>query len=320
MKTLVVAIASGWLVFLCFGLYARERIRDNNRFRKRLKCVAGLLTNQDVADEPVGGESIFRPVEGRSALARTRTFVESRYPLLDVPRALPKAVAFGGVAAAGAWFSMWFLDIPSGWWTTPALGGSGVAATWYALSWFQARRTGEFIGQFSEIVDQIVRLAGAGVPALSAISIVAEDAQPPVAPVLRNIRDGLMAGLDADTVLLTASRRVKLAEFTLFAAVIRLQRRAGGGISEALSNLATTLRERRNTALKVHASTAQTRLTLLVLTLMPVAVLLAQKFAAPQSVDMLFNTDQGLMLLRGGVVLIVFGLLVARTIAIRGVR
>ena len=103
----------------------------------------------------------------------------------------------------------------------------------------------------------------------------------------------------------------------MFAAVIRLQRRSGGGISTAFSNLSVTLRERRKTALKAHASTAQTRLTLLVLTLMPVLVLLAQKFIAPASVEILFGTEQGTTLLQWGTGLIVTGILVARAIAAR---
>ena len=134
------------------------------------------------------------------------------------------------------------------------------------------------------------------------------------------MRDGLLAGLDADIALRMACDRVRIAEFTLFAAVIRLQRRAGGGISGAFSNLAETLRERRKTALKAHASTAQTRLTLLVLMLMPVLVLVSQKFIAPQSVEILFGTEQGTTLLRWGTGLIVAGLLVARSIAARAMR
>ena len=129
-----------------------------------------------------------------------------------------------------------------------------------------------------------------------------------------------MAGLDSDTALRMATERVRLAEFTMFAAVIRLQRRSGGGISTAFANLSGTLRERRKIALKAQASTAQTRLTLLVLTVMPPVVLVMQKFTAPQSVEILFGTDRGTLLLQVGTGLIVTGLLVARGIAARGAR
>ena len=80
------------------------------------------------------------------------------------------------------------------------------------------------------------------------------------------------------------------------------------------------MRERRKLALKARASTAQTRLTLLVLAVVPAVVLLAQKFTAPESVEILFGTEQGVTLLRWGVALIVTGILVARGLAARAMR
>ena len=306
---LLVATAGG-------GVLLWRRARDPVLDR-RLRLAAAPLAGAVAAEVPEGGESIFRTRERET---RLRRFIESGYPLLDARRAVPRAVAAGVAAVGATWFSLWFLQVPWGWWTLPLVGLAGAGAVWYALGWMQARREAEFVRRFPEIVEQIVRLAGAGVPALEAVSVAADDAPDPVGPVLRGVRDSLLAGLDADTALRMASDRLRLSEFTLFAAVIRLQRRSGGGISAAFSNLAATLRERRSTALKAHASTAQTRLTLLVLSLMPVAVLIMQKFSAPKSVEILFSTEEGLSLLRWGVGLIVAGILVARSIATRGIK
>ena len=331
---LLALAAAGGVALVILGaggaVFGWRRSRDRN-LRRRLGRAAAALAGPAAAGDSAGGagaarrspaveESIFRPTEKRSWLSGLRDRIESRYPLVKARRALPASVGIGLAGAGGCWFSMWFLSVPTGWWTVPAAGLAGAGAGWYALSWIQARQVAEFIRQFPEIVDQIVRLAGAGVPALEALSVVTEDAPEPIEPILRNVRDGLLAGLDADIALRMACDRVRIAEFTLFAAVIRLQRRAGGGISAAFSNLSETLRERRTTALKAHASTAQTRLTLLVLMLMPVVVLVAQKFIAPQSVEILFSTEQGTTLLRWGVGLIVAGLLVARSIAARAMR
>ena len=304
---LLIAVAGG-------GVLVWRRMRDPV-LERRLRQVSAPLAGAVLGDAADGEESIFRVREKRTPLRR---FVESRYPLLQARRAIPRAVAVGAAALGTAWFALWFLRVPPGWWTLPLIGLAGVGAVGYALGSMQARREAEFVRRFPEIVDQIVRLAGAGVPALEAVSIAAEDAPDPVAPILSGVRDSLLAGLDADTALRMASNRARLSEFTLFAAVIRLQRRAGGGISTAFSNLAVTLRERRSTALKSHASTAQTRLTLLVLSIMPVAVLVMQQFSAPKSVEILFGTEEGLTLLRWGVGLIVTGILVARSIAARG--
>ena len=320
MTPLILAAAGGGAVSLCCVVAFLLLRRSDEEIRRRLRRAAEPLSDRGEADEAAVETDIFRSAETRSRWGRLWRPVEARYPLLNVRRTLPGAIAIGIGAAAGFWFSMWFLRVSSGWWTIPLVGIAGVGATWYAMSWFHVRLATEFTRQFPEVIDQIVRLSGAGVPPLEAIAVVAQDARPPVQPVLRSVCDGLIAGLDPDTALLSVARRVRLAEFTLFTSVIRLQRRSGGGVSSAFANLSHALRQRRSTALKARASTAQTRLTLLVLSLMPVLVLVAQNFISPQSVEILFGTDRGNSLLHWGVGLVIFGLLVARGIAAHGER
>ena len=324
MSPFVLALATAVAVALLFGgtgaaVLASRRSHDAG-LRRRLRRAAAPLAGPAAAEGAAGEESVFRSVERRTWTSGLRDRIEARYPLLEARRVLPAALGMGFAGAAGGWFSMWFLQIPTGWWTAPVAALAGAGAAWYALRSLQARQVAEFVRQFPEIVDQIVRLAGAGVPPLEALATVADDAPKPVAPVIARVRDGLLAGLDTDTTLRLASERVRIAEFTLFAAVIRLQRQAGGGISSAFRNLAETLRERRRTTLKAHASTAQTRLTLIVLAAMPIVVLVAQKFVAPKSIEILFGTEEGTTLLRWGVGLIVVGILAARGIAARAVR
>ena len=312
MSVLLTVGAGAVLLFGMLGAFVWLRTRDR-ALRPRLESVRAPLSDA-AADELAPAESIFRATERRSRFWR---FIEARYPLIDARRALPQVLLIGVLAAVGAWAAMWVLGM-SGPWSLPAAFLAGVGGAWYALARLQNKMESQFIQQFPEVVDQIVRLSGAGLPPLEALSSVAEDAQKPVEPVLREVTDALLAGLDADTALTMVSRRVRLAEFTLFAAVIRLQRRAGGGISAAFTNLSNTLRDRRTMALKARASTAQTRLTLVVLTLMPPLVLAVQSMTSPESVDMLFNTEDGQTLLRLGIGLVAAGLFVAKQLSARG--
>lgn len=323
MSPLALAVAGGGgLLLLGAGSVVAVRWRVlEKEIQPRLRLAAAPLAGPATAEElATDEESIFRPQQGRSWLSWLWNLIEQRYPLIQARRSFPASVGCGLATAAGAWLSLWFLRVPPGWWTMPAAAAAGAAGIWYALSWFQARQTTLFIQHLPESVDQIVRLSGAGVPALEAIGEVVEDSPAPVGPVLGTVRDRLLAGLDSDTALGTVAARVRIPEFTMFAAVIRLQRRSGGGITAAFSNLARTLRERRSATLKAHAATAQTRLTLLVLAIMPVTVLIAQNFIAPQSIEILFGTEKGTVLLRWGAGLIVAGILIARGIAARGMR
>ena len=291
--------------------------RGDKAFRLRLRRVSEPLTGNRLAGDAEVDAEIFRTVQSRAQSGRFWQLVQARYPLLDPKRSMPRAIAIGIGAGAVFWGALMVLQIPSGWWTVPLVGIALVGGVGYAMSSFQSRQVTAFTRQFPETIDQIVRLSRAGVPALEAIAVISEDSQPPVQPILRTLCDGLLAGLDSDTALRTSAARVRLPEFTLFTSVIRLQRRSGGSISAAFANLSQTLRERRSSAMKAHASTAQTRLTLLVLSVMPVLVLIGQKFVAPKSIEMLFGTDQGTNLLHWGVGLIVMGLLTAKFIASR---
>ena len=185
MSVLVIAIAAGGAVSL-LGIAAFLLLRRGDKgFLRRLQRAATPLADRAATDDTTAETDIFRSADTRSRSARLWRAVESRYPLLNARRTLPRAIAIGAVAATGLWFSMWFLKIPSGWWTIPLVGLGGVAAAWYAMSWFQTRQATEFTHQFPEVIDQIVRLSGAGVPPLEAIAVVAEDTRPPVQPVLR---------------------------------------------------------------------------------------------------------------------------------------
>lgn len=247
--------------------------------------------------------------------------IEERYPLLQGPRAAGITAGVVVVVGLGLWITLRIvLRIPGGWGLTAGV-LAGMAATGYsALVWLQARERKKFTEQFPDVVDQIVQLSRTGMPPLEALSSVAPDAPQPTGDVLQAVRDRLAAGLDADRTMAAVAARVRIPEFTLFCAVLRLQRRAGGRISDALGNLAGTLRERRKTALKAHSSTAQTRLTLLILVLLPIVILVLQKFTSPQSVEILLNTPSGLTVLRWGIALIAAGIGVAYLLSARGTR
>lgn len=291
--------------------------RSDRVLGPRLERIAEPLTGRETELDPEVDTAVFRTLQTRSGSGRLMRYIQARYPLIEAKRVFPRALTAGVVGAVGSWGAMWGLQIPSGWWTGPLVCLAGIGSTFHAMSWFHSRQVGEFTRQFPEVIDQIVRLSRAGVPPLEAIAVITEDTRPPVEPVLRNVCDGLLAGLDVDTALRAVSARVKLAEFTMFTAVISLQRRAGGSVSGAFANLSQALRDRRSTALKARASTAQTRLTLLVLSVMPILVLIGQKFISPQAVEFLFGTKDGNTLLHWGVGLIITGLLAARFIASR---
>lgn len=284
----------------------------------RIERIVAVLPEHAARREGPRDEDVI--LRSRRARVRLWAWLEATYPLLSGPADLPKAVGLGLLGGGAVVGAAWFLQVPFGWWTPALFGAASAAAAWMALAWLQQRAMVAFIAKFPELVDQIVRLSATGVPVVEAVASVTEHAPHPVKPVLTLFTDHVTAGVDVEEAAMTVSRRYRIAELIMFLAVVRLQRRSGGGVSAAFTNLSNTLRDRRQAGLKAKASTAQTRFTLLILAVLPFVLLGVQSLTSPDSIDMLFNTDTGTLLLRWGFALIAGGILIARTIAANAVR
>ena len=287
--------------------------REDANLEHRVRRVAAVLGGSGPAAE--AGDAQVRVFLRRPARSWLYDRIQSRFSMLEVRSAFPKAVGLGflvAVAAASVAVVMQLgaflpLLIPAAW----AAGSASVLAIW------DSRRRSEFVKRFPEVVDHVVRLTRAGLPAIQAISVISEEAQEPVAGVLKQVSNDLSSGLDPAVVLPEVAARVRIPEFTLFSAAVSLQRTTGGGISVALSHLSAMLRARLEVEMKAYSSTAQTRITLVVLSLVPLAVVAGQSIMNPESIEFLLDTESGATLLRWGVGLIVAGLLTARAIAAR---
>lgn len=311
MSSLQIAAVAA-VLFLVAGVHVVMRMgpRLDAALQRRLGMVAAMFSRAgDVADKGDAQASVFRSRRSKSWLHEQ---IERRFSLLEGRRVLPKAVALGFLASVAAVVATTLMQFGT---LVPVLmPAAWVAGSWAFLAISDSRKRTEFVKHFPETVDHVVRLTRAGLPAVESIAVVAEDAPEPVRSLLREVADELSSGLDPEIVLRGMAARVRIPEFTLFSAALCLQRTTGGGISTALGNLSATLRARLDVEMKAQASTAQTRITLLVLAAVPVLVLAAQSFTNPQAVATLFDSP---LLLRWGVGLILGGLVVAHGIAAR---
>lgn len=287
---------------------------QQRELKRRLGRVAATLKGGAPTDTTTGDSvSIFREQRSKSRLVER---LEHRFPLIDVRQVLPKAVGLGVLGMVAAWLGAAFMGFGS-LSILLLVPVSGLGCGWAVLAMQDTGQRNEFTKIFPEITDQVVRLVRAGVPSMEAISIVAQEAPPPVGGIMREITSAAAAGLDPETAIRSAAARVRIPAFSLFSAAVCLQMTTGGGISGALGNLSATLRARHDVALKAKGSTAQTRLTLAIISLVPVFVLVTQHFTHPQAVETLFYTESGGTLLRYGVGLILSGLLVVRALSAR---
>ena len=141
--------------------------------------------------------------------------------------------------------------------------GIGVAAALIAPRLYVAlrrrRRLAAFAAGFPDVIDLLVRGVRAGRPMVDCLSIVASDTEDPIRSEFRLIVEDQSVGIPLQEAVDRLAQRVPLQEVGFLAIVIAIQNRAGGSLTEALSNLSTVLRGRRQLHAKVKAMSAEAK-------------------------------------------------------------
>ena len=110
------------------------------------------------------------------------------------------------------------------------------------------------------------------------------------------------------------ARRTANRDYELVAIIIRVQHEVGGNLAQILDSVGSTLRERFELRRQVNALTAQQRLSSMVLTVLPFA-LLALLFTMDRSfVDPLFTAPLGRMILAIAGAMVFIGWTIMRSI------
>ena len=233
-------------LYLVLVIWPRQR-----ELKRRLDRVVALFRGDTLPDATDDSVSVFREQRSKSRLVER---LEYQFPMIDVRKVLPRAVGLGvlGMVATGLGAAFMGFGLLAILFLLPA---SGLGCSWALLAMQDAGQRNEFTKIFPETTDQVVRLVRAGVPSMEAISIVAQEAPPPVGGIMREIASAVAAGLDPETAIRSAAARVRIPAFSLFSAAVCLQLTTGGGISGALGNLSATLRARYVVTLKAKSST-----------------------------------------------------------------
>ena len=148
-----------------------------------------------------------------------------------------------------------------------------------------------------------------GIPAMQGLKSVSEAADEPLKASLRKILLETDFGVPLDQAMAREARRVRMSELAMLAAIISTQTSTGGNLSEAVGNLATMLRERLDNRSKMKASTAESRVTLIILSIVPFLGVGLQAAMQPELFGVLLG--EGRHLLGIGLAFIVAGLAIS---------
>jgi tight adherence protein B len=207
------------------------------------------------------------------------------------------------------------LALPTGAGLLAALGfafAAGGGLPLWLLSFLKKRREARFLDTLPDAVDVIVRGIKAGLPLLDNFKVIAADAEEPVRSEFRNIIETQTVGVPLGEACLKLYERMPLPEANFFGIVISVHQRAGGNLSEALSNLSRVLRDRKRMKAKIQAMSMEAKASATIIGALPLAVMALVYFTSPQYIELLWTTSMGHLLLVGSALWMTTGILVMR--------
>jgi tight adherence protein B len=144
------------------------------------------------------------------------------------------------------------------------------------------------------------------------LKVIAIEASEPVKSEFRAIVETQTVGIPLGDACARLFERMPLAEANFFGIVISIQQKAGGNLSEALSNLSRVLRERKKMKAKIQAMSMEAKASATIIGSLPIAVGLLVYLTSPDYISLLWTTDLGRMMIAGCAVWMSMGIFVMK--------
>ena len=154
----------------------------------------------------------------------------------------------------------------------------------------------DFIANFPNAIDIIVRGVKSGLPLGDTIRIAANEGAEPVRSEFVKVVESLSLGLTLPEAIERMAQRIPVAETNFFSIVISIQGQAGGNLSEAIGNLSRVLRERKKMKGKIGAMSMEAKASAAIIGAVPFLVVGALYASSPAYVSLLWTTVHGRMI------------------------
>ncbi|MFZ1815559.1 MAG: type II secretion system F family protein [Rhizobiaceae bacterium] len=174
------------------------------------------------------------------------------------------------------------------------------------------RRMNQFLAEFPNAVDVIVRGVRAGLPLNDCLAIIAKEAKAPVSTEFQRIIEAQQIGLPMNEAVQKLFDNMPLPEANFFGIVIAIQQQAGGNLSEALGNLSNVLRDRRKMKAKIQAMSAEAKASGGIIGALPFLVALLVYLTTPDYIKILFTHPTGNVVLLCAGLWMTIGILVMK--------
>jgi tight adherence protein B len=190
----------------------------------------------------------------------------------------------------------------------------GFAAPYMQLSMQRKRRLDKIEEQIPDAIDVIKRALRAGHPFNTAIKLVADDMDPPIAKEFEQTFSDLNYGNDVRRAMLGLLNRVPSVTLMALVTSVLVQRETGGNLAEILDQIGKVVRGRFRFQRKIRSLSAEGRMSAWVLAMVPLALVVMLSIASPNYLPVLLKNPLGHKFLYAAGILGVTGVLWVRRI------
>jgi tight adherence protein B len=190
--------------------------------------------------------------------------------------------------------------------------GAGLGLPRWILGFMKGRREKKFTNEFANAIDVVVRSVRSGLPTNEALKIVAKESPEPVAGEFNRLVEGLKVGVTLEQGCKRMYESMPTAEVSFFGIVMTIQQKAGGNLSEALSNLSGVLRDRKRLQGKIKAMSSEAKASAMIIGSLPPGVMGIVYATTPAYIKLLFTERTGNLILAGCAIWMSVGIFVMR--------
>jgi tight adherence protein B len=160
------------------------------------------------------------------------------------------------------------------------------------------RRLNAFLAQYPYALDLIKSALEAGHTLQRGLQVVEEEFVDPLGGEFRTVVEQTRLGLPLNLALADMLQRVPSDDLRLLVVAVKVQSEVGSSLAQIIARLAEIVRTRQGLHSQIHALTAQSRMSGMVVGLLPVAVLALFSVVQPSHAEMLLFDPTGRKILK----------------------
>lgn len=182
------------------------------------------------------------------------------------------------------------------------------------IRYIKNKRISLFEKQLPDAIDLMAGSLLAGNSLSGAFSMIGEEYPPPLSKEISMVVREQKLGVSVDQSLQNFAKRMPLNSVVLLVSVIRTSVETGGELSDALKNVARTLRSIEQAEGKIRALTSQGKMQAWVVGMMPVLLIVVLSKMEPEAMSQLWTTKEGYIALLALIIFEVLGIIFIRKI------